>query len=110
MTIFALLNLILYFYIVARTVGYFHHPCHVRREADKVIVAGVGMISAIFVLVQLSIVFGDPVVLQQGQMALSGLLYMFCAANGVLYLSIVCALSRAPTESEVCQTSKRYFP
>jgi len=110
MTIFAMLNLILYFFVVYKAINYFHGACDGSRDADKVVVAGIGVLSAVFVLLQLSMLLGQPELLTRAKSIMVGSLYMFCAANGILYLAIMGSLSRAPQEHDVCQTSKRYFP
>lgn len=110
MTIFALLNLILYFFVCYKAVAYFHGPCASRRDTDKVVVGGIGFLSAVFVLLQLSILASQPEILGRAKSGMVTSLYMFCAANGVLYLAIMGALSRTPHEGGVCRTSKRYFP
>lgn len=105
----ALLNLMLYAYVVSRAYRYFHgHPCS-RRDADKVIVVGVGMLSALFVLAQGWVLASAPYIHTKLHSNLA-ILYLFCLSNGVLYLSIISAMERVLQERHTCSTPRRYFP
>lgn len=105
----ALLNLLLYAYIVSRAIRFFNSDRCARRESDKVIVAGVGMLSALFVVAQGWVLCTAPFIHTKLHSNLA-ILYLFCLSNGVLYLSIISAMERTQLERHLCSKPKRYFP
>lgn len=109
MSTLAMLNLLLYAYVVSRSMWYFRDVCTPRRETDKVVIAGVGMLSVLFVVAQAWVLVSAPFIHTKLHSSLA-VLYLFCLSNGVLYLSIISAFEGAQRERFKCHPPKRYFP
>ena len=107
MTMIATLNLALYAGVIIKVLLFFRSDA-CRRDQDKVIAASLGAMSMVFVMVQLMVlfVFFVPTYTQQA----TSMLYMFCLANGVVYLTVIDVMANGRKRDEQCSTQKRYFP
>ena len=107
MIIIATLNLVLYAGVIVKVLLFFRSS-ECRRDQDKVIAASVGAMSMVFVMVQLMVlfVFFVPTYTQEA----ASMLYMFCLANGVVYLTVIDVMANGRKRDEQCSSSKRYFP